>query len=399
MKFLLFLLVHLYYEIESLFFKLIPAKKEKSILFIKIDAIGDFVIWMDVAESLKKSNPDYKISVIVSKTCKELAEKTNYFDEVISIDKDKWLYNFIYRFKFINKLTNRKFEKILNPIFSRDFFYQDQLIRVLKSNSKIGYFSDYSNNINILKGFTKNGDLIVLINKRLFKKGNSFYNYLVQPNSNLTMEKSRNAHFFRETLNPMFLSHIPILPFSLPELSSFSNLIEKQYIILFIGASTNRKVWPFQKYIQLIKYLSNETIIVSGGKGEEYLWEKIINEDHENDCKNVLNFIGKTELIQLFSLIKNAKWIITNDTSASHICVVTQTPSVCILGGAHYGRFHPYFIEKESPNDQLPRIANYKMDCYNCNLNCKFIKNNKNNIWPCIENIEMSQIIEFVNTL
>jgi ADP-heptose:LPS heptosyltransferase len=103
--------------------------------------------------------------------------------------------------------------------------------------------------------------------------------------------------------------------------------------------------------------------------------------------------------MELFSLIKHAKWIITNDTSASHISVITKTPSICILGGAHYGRFQPYIVEKQTADDQIPKIANFFMDCYNCNLNCKFIKNNKNKVWPCIEKIEVSLINKLVNEI
>lgn len=393
------MLVQFYYNFESLFFKLIPAKKEKTILFTKIDAIGDFVIWMDVAESLRNSFKNYKISIIINSICFDLVSKTNYFDEIICIDKKKWLNNPIYRFNFIKNFSKRKFEKILNPIFSRDYYYQDQLVRILKSNQKIGYLSDYINNKNTLKGLIKNENLIDKINLKQFNKGNRYYTRLIQPDIQFIMEKSRNAHFVRETINSNFQSHIPSFPYKLPEISSFTTLQDKNYVIIFIGASTHRKIWPANNYIELIRSLSRENIVICGGKGEENIWDQILSEDKDHVCKNVYNFIGKTDLIQLFSLIKSAKWIITNDTSASHICVVTQTPSICILGGAHFGRFQPYFLEKKSEQDQLPKIVNYYMDCYNCNLNCIYIKKSKNEVWPCIRNIKVQSIINQINNI
>lgn len=399
MKIFLLIFIRIYYEIESLFFRLIPAKRENTILFTKIDAIGDFVIWMDVAESLKSKFPDYKIAIIINRICFELVEKTNYFDEIICLDKKKWLSNIPYRLKFIFFLSKRKFIKVINPIFSRDYFFQDQLIRVLKSNQKIGYLGDYSNNKNTLKGFIKNEKTLEIINERLLKKGNIFYSELILPDSQSIMEKSRNAHFFREISNSRFLSHIPPLPFELPDLISFSHLKEKQYVVIFVGASTVRKIWPAKNYIQLIKELKNEHIVISGGKGEEYIWENLLSQDTEKTCSKVDNYIGKTNLFELFSIIKGAKYIITNDTSASHISVVTKTPSICILGGAHFGRFQPYFLEKVTLTDQIPLIANYEMECYHCNLNCKYLKDNKFKVWPCIENISSNQIINLKNSL
>lgn len=47
----------------------------------------------------------------------------------------------------------------------------------------------------------------------------------------------------------------------------------------------------------------------------------------------VLNLAGKTSLVELVEVIRGAKMLVGNDSSAIHIAAATGTPSVCIHGG------------------------------------------------------------------
>ena len=119
-----------------------------------------------------------------------------------------------------------------------------------------------------------------------------------------------------------------------------------------------------------------------------------------NADRQVTNLIGKTTLIELFSIIKQAKFVITNETSASHITVAVRTPSICILAGAHYARFQPYIVENISDDEKkyLPKIANYFMDCYNCNHICPYIPD-KQTTYPCIAKINPQLVIEKIKEI
>ena len=238
------------------------------------------------------------------------------------------------------------------------------------------------------------------ISYKLKLKGDKFYDKLIEVSSDNLMEKTRNAEFCRQCFNPNFKSYISKIYFELPALNSFSSLTSKDYILIFIGASTPRKLWRKQNYVDLIKAIKGNYIVVSGGKGEGKIWNEIKKEFPCECINHVIDLIGKTSLMELFSLIKHAKYIITNDTSASHITVLTRTPSICLLGGGHYGRFQPYEIEKISEEDKkiLPKVVNYEMDCYGCNAICKYIKD-KETTWPCIENITVEQVLEKIKEI
>ncbi|MBP1630288.1 MAG: glycosyl transferase family 9 [Bacteroidetes bacterium] len=389
---LYFILV--YFKIEFLFSRLIASRKEDSILIIKMDAIGDMVIWLDSAQEIRKNFAHKKIILLCDKSFYELANRITYFDQVIGIDK-KRLFNVFYRLRLINTICRKRFELLINPVYSRDYFFQDILVSLIKAGRKIGCVGEYTNNDNILNGLINDKSRIKAFSKYLKLKSDKYYSELIPSTDGVLMEKKRNAEFIRGSINPEFKSNIPTLPFELPILSEFLSLKEKSYVVLFIGASTKRKLWSKDNYVKLLSELCDNDIVVCGGKGEEKIWNDISNSYNFPTIKMTINLIGKTSLVQLFSVISGARYMITNDTSASHITVITRTPSVCLLGGAHFGRFHPYEIEdiKEVDLPFLPKVVYNKLDCYYCNLDCKYIKD-KETIWPCIEKITPEQVLE-----
>jgi ADP-heptose:LPS heptosyltransferase len=358
------------------------------------------VIWLDVAEEIRRVYYDKKIVLICNNACLSLVENLPFFNEIIGIDKHKLLFNIGYRINLIKKIVSRKFEKVINPVYSRDYFFQDILVKLIRGKEKIGSKGQYSNNNNIISGFASDLENIEKFSNKLKQKGDKYYDNLTEVLSTNLMEKTRNAEFCRKCINPDFKSYIPKLCIELPELNMLSSLKSKDYILIFIGASTSRKLWKKQNYVDLIKEIKGKNIVVSAGKGEEKIWNEIKEEYSFEYINNVIDLIGKTSLIELFSLIKHAQYIITNDTSASHITVLTRTPSVCLLGGGHYGRFQPYEIEAISEEDKkiLPKVVNYEMDCYGCNAICKYIKD-KETTWPCIENIKVEQVLEKIKEI
>ena len=79
-----------------------------------------------------------------------------------------------------------------------------------------------------------------------------------------------------------------------------------------------------------------------------------------------------------------------------HIAAAVKTPSVCILGGGHFGRFLPY---PKNLLGQCEQIVVYKkMDCYGCNWNCVYTKR-RNEVVPCVQQIDVDMVIKAVHEL
>ena len=101
----------------------------------------------------------------------------------------------------------------------------------------------------------------------------------------------------------------------------------------------------------------------------------------------------------MISVIKYADFTLSNDTAASHITVAVRTPSVCLLGGGHFGRFQPYQVEEMQAGDStiLPKVVSMPMDCFNCNWICRHpLKDGK---WQCICNIDKNKVIAAIDSI
>lgn len=345
---------------------------KKDILIIRIDGIGDFFIWLNTLEYYKKIYWDRKFTLICLEQVKEVAEKVKFFEEIICINKNDFYKNYKYRYKILKKLSKMEFDLILSPTYSREFFCLDWLVHFIKAKEKIGFVGD---NVNI--------------KKVLHNFSNKWYTHLISTsNKNLT-ELERNYEF----LESISLTKIGI------ELNSILNIDKKErikgkYCIFFLGSSEVKKNWDVENYVEIAKYIPEDyKIVLSGGKSEIELGDKFLKIYKNNH--RIINLIGKTNLLETFFLIKYSKFILGNDTACIHMAVVAQTKSICILGGGQYGRFLPYNENLLKNKNFLPRIINYKLDCYNCNWNCKYKLDN----WPCISRINVEMVRKKVNEL
>jgi ADP-heptose:LPS heptosyltransferase len=393
MKKLIYFILLFYYKIEFLFLRITPLKIENSILISKLDNIGDFIIWLDSASEYKK-NYEAKIVLLCNQSCFEIAKAFPYFDEIIHVNTKKMLFNPFYRLKLLYPLSKRKFQKIINPIYSRDYFLQDITIKHLRAFEKIGFYGNYINTTSILRGMGFESINLESKTKKIHLNANQFYSMLIPSKEGIIMELNRSSEFIRGLFNNNFQSSLPNLDLKFEE---YKDIEEKEYVILFLGASSLNRVWEREKYAYVINKL-NENIVVCGGKGEEEVFQEI--EKHLEQDKKVINLIGKTSLLELFSLISKAKYLISNDTSASHIAPLVKTPSLVLLPGNYYGRFHPYSPEvlKEEDKKYIPKVVNHPMPCYNCFNICKY-GNDKTITWPCISNISVEDVIDKINEI
>ena len=105
---------------------------------------------------------------------------------------------------------------------------------------------------------------------------------------------------------------------------------------------------------------------------------------------------GQTTLWELAGLLRQSRLTISNDTGAVHIASAVGTPTVCILGGGHFGRFVPY-PELAGQTNYL-KVVFHKMPCYGCNWECVYhIKEGEPA--PCISNISVDAVWNEVKSL
>lgn len=350
-----------YFDLLSLKFFSIDKKEKKDIVLVRTDGIGDFVLWINSAERLRKFYKNKRITLITTNENKEIAELINCFDEMIYIDRKKFIKNLIYRFKMLRFLSRIKSYILINPMVSHSSL-SEAIVMIIKGNEKIGIKSRQESNLpNYL-------EKVILKN----------YNKLVTIPQNLEHEIEKNFFFINKIVGEEKNIYISSKCFSGVE--SNEEEIEK-YCIFFIGSSDIKKCWPISNFIELGNKIieQDKVIILCGGKNEEKLGEKFL--ERISNKKRVKNMIGKTNMKEVISLLKGAEFVVSNDTFSGHLTKLLDKDLILILGGGHYGRFFPYPKILQTKE----KILLKKMDCFGCGWKCKY----RDIPYKCIRDIKI----------
>lgn len=346
-----------------------PDTDTGKILIVRLDAIGDFIIWLASAKEFRRLYPRKKIILIANSTWAGMAQELPYWDEVWPIDMHKFTRNPGYRWRLLCKVNRAGFEIAIQPTFSRVLLHGDSVIRASNATARIGSVGDLSN-----------------ISAQDREIADCWYTQLLPASSAPMMELERNAEFFAH------LSGKPCLA-SLPQLATFTNLPIRlhhpgDYFILFPGASWHGKQWPVRYFATVMDQLYQRygwRAILCGSLAERKLCQAVA----EQATAATINLAGKTTLIEFAELIRGARLLIGNDTSAVHIATAVGTPSVCVLGGGHYGRFMPY---PEAIKGTKPLVAVYKMPCFNCNWHCNQPHDLAGPV-PCVSSMTVEKVL------
>lgn len=160
------------------------------------------------------------------------------------------------------------------------------------------------------------------------------------------------------------------------------------YIVVCPDASDQHRCWEIEKFALLIDQLYQKFLcrIVLTGSTPYY------GENLKKQCihKNaVLNLCGKTTVFQLFTIVKKAHFLVSNETGTAHIGGVTETRTFIICGKGHYGIFVPYPPEKEGKT-VFSIFSNGK--CSHCNWLASCIDMRSNDPYQCIADITVDEV-------
>ena len=298
-------------------------KKIDSLVIVKTDNIGDYVLFRNFLSEIKKIKKfkDTKITLIGNEAYKDMALKFDkrYVDNFIWVNNKKFRGNIFYRINLLFKLKNNNYRYLLNAMYSRDFFTSDWISKWIYSDKKIAFNGDLINQYDFQRKYSDNWyDSLVTSNTKnnIFE----FYRY-----------KNFFEFFFKKKIN---IKKTYFKNFNFNKISKFKL---KNYICLFIDAGEKEKKYSidnFLKIAQLIIKNTNYKIVILGGKE--------FNNFPSLDRKYYKNLLGKTTLEELVLIIKNSKLLISNDSCAQHIAAATDTKCIVIYAGLQLNRFLPY---------------------------------------------------------
>ena len=343
------------------------------VLLIRQDAIGDFVIWLDTAKEFRYLYPSekYKIVLVGNALWYGLAKALPYWDEVIPVDIKQFKTIFSYRWNLLKQVRNLGAQIAIQPTFSREFYHGDTLVRASGAPTRISSEGDMSNR-NWLKK----------------KLADGWHTELIPASTQMMTELERNAEFFqRLSKKPHFTSYPK---FNLPGLASSVNWENQEYYVLFPGVSEALRQWPVECFAEIANRIYDQTGltgILDGAPNEKPLAESV-----QNISRASLEWAG-TMLDELPELLKYAKFVVSGETSAVIIAAAVETPVICVLGGAYFGRFLPY--PELTGQEIVLETVSYPMSCYGCNAKCVYpLKTNEPA--PCLSNISVDAVWEKV---
>jgi heptosyltransferase I len=289
----------------------------KSICVIRLSSIGDITHMIPVIKTLQTHSPMTNITWIIGKTEYHLVKNIKNI-EFIVINKR----SFIETIMILLKLRKKSFDVLLHMQVS---LRSNLMTLFIRAKRKIGFDKDKSKN---------------------------FHNLFINESIDSSGKKHVLETFF------YFLSKIGLkekeyskdINIEDPKISIFSS---KEKYMVFNPFTSSRKFnyreWDINNYKIIIDYLANNygiSSVIIGGHSE-YELEKSNLFSKKN---NVKNMVGKTNLQDVYSLIKSSELYIGPDSGTLHIASMLLKPVIGLYATSNPLRTGPYYGMKYTIN-------------------------------------------------
>ena len=356
-------------------------KRGFGIGLVRLDAIGDFVLWTDTIRAFRNLFPDQHFCLFCNSACADLAKTFEEFDEIVPIDMKQYkrLSQLRCHKQIRKQLQQYKMDILIHSTYSRGV-YAESIAAAIPANEKIAVAGDAAN-----------------CSKWVKRINDHIYDRLVEIPSDAVMEMERNKYFIRELGAKNFQSGYG----NFLQMSA-SFCIQNKYFILYLGGSNPSKYWPIERWVKASEYVYQKyhwkccLIGIDEQLRQCFYKEKQIPED------DVIDLVGKTTLVEVAGLIAHSQLLLGNDTSGVHFAVACHVPSVTVAGGWEFGRFLPYVSDN-------PIVKEIQKTVY-CNMFCFYCETKKKTVdcqmaesqgkpYRCIANVTVEQVIQKIDEI
>jgi heptosyltransferase-3 len=291
----------------------------KRILLSRTDAIGDLILTLPVARSIKEAYPDYHITMLVSEYTEPLLEGEEYIDGVMTIP-GRELGNYVEIKELSQLLKAGSFDVVV-------FFYPRFSLTLAARMAHIG---------------------------RRIGTGYRLYSFLLNERVKLHRKHSGKHELdlnydLAKSIFPGLPHHEPHLVVPEPEISSAQSLLTKHgvdlsepYVIVHPFSHGSSPNWSLENYLLLVRKLASTgvAVLITGSLRER---QRLDSSFSAVSQRGVVNIAGETDLHQLKGLIKKAAMVVTSSTGPIHIATAVGTfavgiyPPVAALSPVRWG--------------------------------------------------------------
>lgn len=349
---------------------------KRVVLVVRLDAIGDYLLWSRFALDLAAlyPAPGHWRVLVANAAWAPLARSLSTFDQVLEIDRPRFLHDRGYRNQRLRAIRRLGAEVCIQPTYSREFLYGDAVVRASGARERIGSQGDLANQRGWIKSLSDGG-----------------YTRRIPADPGPLMELDRNLEFVRGLGARAAQSGLPVLVLGGDLPPGFDR---SPYYVLVPGASSALKRWPLERFAELARRLHERTGlrgVVCGGPAEQDLGQRLVIQAPVP----LESWAGRTSLDDTCRIVRDARLVVTNDTSAVHMAAALSVPAVCIVGGGHFGRFVPY---PSLPGARVPAAAFHSMECFGCNWRCIYHPA-PGDAAPCLTGVTVEAVWERVEAI
>jgi lipopolysaccharide heptosyltransferase I len=286
----------------------------KKILIIKPSSLGDVVHSLPFLNVIRICFPKAEIHWVIAKGLEGLLEGHPMINKLWIINKDTWK-----KIKHVN-ITINELRMLFKALKKEKFDLVVDLQGLLRSG--------------ILTAAT--GAPVKVGFKEAREGSRFFYTYKV--------EGERDIHAVDRYLKIAAFLECDItdiiFPFPLSfnsALSTQHSALSKDYAVIIPGARWKTKIWPYEHFGELSSMLPLDTVIV-GSKGDKDIAGKIVTFSKGK----AISLAGKTDLKDLIEVIRDARFVVSNDSGPMHIAAALHIPVFAIFGPTDPLRTGPY---------------------------------------------------------
>jgi heptosyltransferase-1 len=327
----------------------------RSILIVKLSAIGDVIQTLPMVEALKRQHPQAHIDWVVEEEASALLLSHPTVDRVIISRRKSWLKKVLKPGEFWKTL--REITRFVRELRSRHYDWVIDNHGILKSALMML----------LSRGRRKIG---FQASAGIAEEGSYFFTH--ERYKPLSIERHALERYLDlvsqlgVAVNPASL-HFPVPPDSLKEAEALlrqKGFGSRPLVVLHPMAKWETKQWPAEKFARLISALAQKkaTVVITGSPQDEGPVEEILHRTGGDSVK-VLNLAGKTNLMELAGIFSLSDLVLSPDTGPMHLAAAVKAPLIALFGPTAPWRTGPYGNNPGIIRKGLPCSPCFKKKC------------------------------------
>lgn len=364
LKFLYFKFIPIFNVFVKFLYKNRYSDNKEVVLIVYSGRIGDFLVALPYLKKYEKYENTLFLLPIMLKTIAPLV-----LENTIFYDGKQFTFNFLYRMELYKELSKFNITKSLN---ASTFGTANDMILGTTSLELVCYEGEYAHYAEINRLLD---DKYTKIIKNPFLKLKSTEH--ISMHLQVIFKEFTDIEYKATSEDYQLL----LSRYKDEEGLNKFNLYKKDYIVFVTDSSSAQRSYPLSYWNEIIEKFAKDIQIVLVG---------VVPIDI--NINNIINLIGKTNILEAFNIISFSKLVVTNETGPAHYAYLSGVPTIAILGGGHFGRFLPW---KEY--EDILSCVYKQMECFNCGWQCDQVASQEE-VVPCISEINPKEINSLLNT-